>query len=240
MVPPYSHGIPRVPRYSGYCQPCSPFAYAAFMLFGVPSHALRLGLQVHVAVRTPRGLLPLVWPLPRSLATTCGISVDFFSSPYLDVSVQAVPLICLWIQHMMTGRYPCRIAPFRNPRLIAYLRLPVAYRSLSRLSSAPSAKASALRPFSLDHRPEAGQLEAAHTSRSWFRLFKSLLHAPVFPVPRSFVLELFVKSFGSLNYITISAICSFFTLQKRIRASKSFTYLYRSFVVQFSRCTGLM
>ena len=44
------------------------------------------------AVRTPGILLLPVWPLPRSLATTGGISVDFFSSPYLDVSVQAVPL----------------------------------------------------------------------------------------------------------------------------------------------------
>ena len=40
-----------------------------------------------------------------------------------------------------------RIAPFRHPRITAYLRLPVAFRSLSRLSSAPSAKAFALRPF---------------------------------------------------------------------------------------------
>ena len=47
---------------------------------------------------TPKMLPPLVWPLPRSLATTCGISVDVFSSPYLDVSVQAVPLAHLLIQ----------------------------------------------------------------------------------------------------------------------------------------------
>ena len=53
-------------------------------------------------VRTPRILLLSVWPLPRSLATTYGISVDFFSSPYLDVSVQAVPYIYLWIQYMLT------------------------------------------------------------------------------------------------------------------------------------------
>ena len=38
----------------------------------------------------------MVWPLPRSLATTYGISVDVFSSPYLDVSVQAVPHIYLF------------------------------------------------------------------------------------------------------------------------------------------------
>ena len=42
-----------------------------------------------------------------------------------------------------------RVSPFRNPRLNGYVRLPAAYRSLSRLSSALSAKASALRPFRL-------------------------------------------------------------------------------------------
>ena len=36
-------------------------------------------LPIPYAVRTPKVLLPLVWPLPRSLATTSGISVDFFS-----------------------------------------------------------------------------------------------------------------------------------------------------------------
>ena len=41
------------------------------------------------------------------------------------------------------------VSPFRNPRLSGYLLLPAAFRSLSRLSSAPSAKASALRPFCL-------------------------------------------------------------------------------------------
>ena len=45
---------------------------------------------------TPEILLPPVWPNPRSLATTRGISVDVFSSPYLDVSVQAVPLLYLF------------------------------------------------------------------------------------------------------------------------------------------------
>ena len=44
----------------------------------------------------------------------------------------------------------CRIAPFGNLRIAMYLPFPAAYRSLSRPSSAPSAKAFALRPFSLD------------------------------------------------------------------------------------------
>ena len=96
---------------------------------------------------TPKELLPLVWPLPRSLATTSGISVDFSSSPYLDVSVQAVPLIYLFDSVYDDRVLLCRIAPFRNLRIDVYLPLPAAYRSLSRLSSAPSAKAFALRPL---------------------------------------------------------------------------------------------
>ena len=39
------------------------------------------------------------------------------------------------------------VSPFRYPRIIKYLLLPVAFRSLSRLSSALSAKASTLRSF---------------------------------------------------------------------------------------------
>ena len=44
----------------------------------------------------------------------------------------------------------CRVPPFRHPRLNGYLLLPAAFRSLSRLSSALSAKASALRSSSLN------------------------------------------------------------------------------------------
>ena len=93
MVPPYSHRVPRVRRYSGYSLLCLPFAYGTLTLFGVLSHTLRLDFHMRYAVRTPKVFLPSVWPLPRSLATTYGISVDFSSSPYLDVSVQAVPYV---------------------------------------------------------------------------------------------------------------------------------------------------
>ena len=75
---------------------------------------------------------------------------DFSSSPYLDVSVQAVPLIYLCIQYMMTGHDSGRIAPFGYLWINACLRLPIAYRSLLRPSSAPSAKAFTLCPSSLD------------------------------------------------------------------------------------------
>ena len=49
-------------------------------------------------VRTPQLFLTVVWPLPISLATTLGISVDFSSSPYLNVSVREVPFLNLCIQ----------------------------------------------------------------------------------------------------------------------------------------------
>ena len=42
------------------------------------------------------------------------------------------------------------VAPFGNPRIMGYLLLPAAYRSLSRPSSAPDAKAFPLRSFQLD------------------------------------------------------------------------------------------
>ena len=45
--------------------------------------------------------------------------------------------------------FHCRVSPFRYLRINGYLLLPEAFRSLSRLSSALSAKASALRPFCL-------------------------------------------------------------------------------------------
>ena len=96
MVPPYSHRVSRVRRYSGYSWPISLFVYGTLTLCGRLSHAVRLDSSDHDAGPNPKDLRPLVWPLPRSLATTSGISVDVFSSSYLDVSVQTVPLVYLF------------------------------------------------------------------------------------------------------------------------------------------------
>ena len=145
MVPPYSHRISRVRRYSGYSWLISSFVYEPLTLSGASSHTLRLDSFIPCAVRTPSVLLPMVWPAPLSLATTQGISVDVFSSPYLDVSVQAVPSVYLWIQYTVTGLDSGRVSPFGYPRIIACFRLPVAFRRSLRPSSAPSAKASPLR-----------------------------------------------------------------------------------------------
>ena len=98
----------------------------------------------------PQRINPLVCPLPRSLATTSGISVDFSSSPYLDVSVQAVPHLRLFDSTQADRVLLCRVSPFGNLRINAYVQLTAAYRSLSRPSSAPDAKAFPLRSFQLD------------------------------------------------------------------------------------------
>ena len=147
MVPPVSHGVSRVPRYSG-----SDLMNIAFRLRG--SHPLWQAfpdLSTKLVLRCdrpqPQRINPLVWPLPRSLATTYGISFDFSSSPYLDVSVQAVPHVHLFDSMHVDWILSSRVAPFRNPRIYGYLLLPEAYRSLSRPSSAPDAKAFSLRSF---------------------------------------------------------------------------------------------
>ena len=148
VVHPSSHRVSRVRRYSGYPLPASVFVYGTLTLCGRLSHAVRLTNSLwHDAGPNPRNLGLLVWPLPRSLATTCGISVDVFSSPYLDVSVQAVPFVRLFDSTHDDTVLPCRVSPFGNLRIIGYLLLPEAYRSLSRPSSAPDAKAFPLRSY---------------------------------------------------------------------------------------------
>src|SRR3954453_11147035 len=56
----------------------------------------------------------------------------------------------LWIQQRVTAHDGCRVSPFGHPRINAYVRLPEAFRSLSRPSSPVRAKASTVRPCSLD------------------------------------------------------------------------------------------
>ena len=65
-----------------------------------------------------------------------------FSSP------GSLPYVMDW--RMDDWSSSSRVSPFRYLRLNGYLLLPAAFRSLSRLSSALSAKASTLRSYSLD------------------------------------------------------------------------------------------
>ena len=71
-----------------------------------------------------------VWAAPISLATTLGITVVFFSSAYLDVSVQQV---CSPIRCSTSSMY--WVAPFGYLRIKSYVPIHATFRSLSRPSS---------------------------------------------------------------------------------------------------------
>ena len=154
MVSASSLKVPRASSYSGSRLLPLPFAYTTLTSYGrsFQYRSARLGLAL--CGPKPHGARTMVWALPRSLAATYGIIIIFSSSGYLDVSVHRVPSAYLWIQYTVTGS-ASRVSPFRYPRIPACLRLPVAFRSLSRLSSALSAKASTLRPFLLNLRSAA-------------------------------------------------------------------------------------
>ena len=89
--------------------------------------------------------------VPRSLAATQGISVDFFSSGYLDVSVPRVrsckPMDSATSTCLTTGGFPH--SEILGSKSVC--RLPEAYRRLLRPSSPLTAKASTVCAYSLDH-----------------------------------------------------------------------------------------
>ena len=97
MVPAYSIKVSRVSMYSGYRHVNFPFAYGAFTLSGRLSQNLSARITESIMRSEPRNARIPVWPLSISLAATLEIDVSFSSSPYLDVSVQAVPFHTLWI-----------------------------------------------------------------------------------------------------------------------------------------------
>ena len=145
MVPPVSHRVSRVRRYSGSSLTGIIFRLRDYhpLWSAFPYRSAKLSCRC--VSPQPRRINPPVCPLPRSLATTSGISVDFSSSPYLDVSVQAVPHLRLFDSTQADGVLLRRVSPFGNLRVKAYVQLTAAYRSLSRPSSAPDAKAFPLR-----------------------------------------------------------------------------------------------
>ena len=106
MVPAYSIKVSRVSMYSGFRLVSFPFAYGAFTLSGRLSQNLSARIAESIMRSEPRSARTTVWPLSRSLAATYEIDVSFSSSPYLDVSVQAVPFHTLWIGVWMTGVLP--------------------------------------------------------------------------------------------------------------------------------------
>ena len=91
MVPPASHRISRVPRYSGTCYLLSPSPTR--LSLSLVRLSIRFGSPIVSCCppSTPPVRRPAVWPLSSSLATTKEIEFSFFSSGYLDVSLPRVP-----------------------------------------------------------------------------------------------------------------------------------------------------
>ena len=123
--------------------------YGTFTLSGLTSQTVLLSYCSHVAVRTPE-------------RTRSGLGSSVFARRYSQnrcfflflrllrcfSSAGSLPYVMDW--RMDTWGLLKWVSPFRNQRVIGYLLLTAAYRSLSRLSSALSAKASTLRPFLLN------------------------------------------------------------------------------------------
>ena len=152
MVPLTSHKVPRVSWYSGSCSVSSAFTYGAFTLCGRLSQNRSVSFQ--------ESLMQSVTPE----CTHSGLGSSNFARRYFRnrcfflflrllrcfSSPGSLPYVMDW--RMDDGGVLRRVSPFRDLRINGYLLLPEAYRSLSRLSSALSAKASALCPYCLTFR----------------------------------------------------------------------------------------
>ena len=103
MVPACSVKVPRVSTYSGYRHVFRLFVYGAFTLSGWLSQNHSAKTLESIMRSEPQSARTLVWALSISLAATFEITVVFFSSGYLDVSVHRVPEHTLWI-HVCTTK----------------------------------------------------------------------------------------------------------------------------------------
>ena len=150
MVPALSRRVSRVPRYSGSRRVIPGFTYGAFTLSGRSFQFRSVTLPESLVRSEPRGASHPGLGSSRFARRYSGNHFCFlllrllrcFSSPgspprAMDSRGDAWGL-------------PMRVSPFRHPRVTGYVPLTAAFRSLSRLSSAPSAKASALRLFLLN------------------------------------------------------------------------------------------
>ena len=149
MVLPTSHKVPRVSWYSGSCR-CLPISNTGLSPSpaGFPKTILLSSgslLQSITPVCSHSGLGS--FPFARHYAGNRFFFLFLrvlrcFSSP------GSPPCVMDW--RMDDGGFLRRVSPFRHLRITGYLLLPAAFRSLSRLSSALSAKASTLRPYQLN------------------------------------------------------------------------------------------
>ena len=108
MVTAHSHKVSRVSWYSGYRLVTLTFAYGILTLFDRSFQCRSASLIKSRLWSEPRNARTPVWALSVSLAATSKITVVFFSSGYLDVSVHRVPGLKLWIHLRSHEGFSCR------------------------------------------------------------------------------------------------------------------------------------
>ena len=154
MVLVDSRGISRVPRYSGTCPASqSPVVYRAVTVSGRSFQIVRLANWLvtcrpcgQTGPTTPKSMhFGLGYVRVRSPLLAESLLFSFPAGTEM-VPFPALPSHSLCIQPWIWRHNPPGVSPFGHPRIKAYLRLPEAYRSLSRPSSTSSAKAFTVRP----------------------------------------------------------------------------------------------
>ena len=120
MVPPDSHRISRVPRYSGSRYASHGFVYGAFARYGkvFQPFPLTMFLAISRPYNPMRAGTRMVWATPSSLATTWGIIIYFLFLRVLRCFSSPRSLTTFVVR--LSFRQPgCPIRKFTNQRLFA-------------------------------------------------------------------------------------------------------------------------
>ena len=150
VVPAHSHKVSRVSWYSGSCCPCLTFAYGAVTLYGRSFQDRSAGLACNVCSPNP-GMHASRFGLFRFRSPLLTESIVFFLFLRLLRCFSSPGSLRMPMDSAYGGGgFLRRVSPFRNLRVNGYVLLSAAFRSLSRLSSALSAKASSLRSLQLN------------------------------------------------------------------------------------------
>ena len=105
------------------------------------------------------------------------------------------------------------VSTFRNPRIEAYLQLPVAYRSLSRLSSAPDAKAFSLCSCLLE-------------LLLMYILLYGLYSFSLSRIAELLKNSLFLVFYSPFTQLLVWLNCNFFTLNLKLYLERPFSNLF--------------
>ena len=146
MVPPSSDRVSRVRPYSGSHPAAHPFVYGSFTLFALTFQSCSTRMSLSSDGPKPRVQAPGLASFPFA-RRYLGNRVCFLFLRVLRCFSSPRCLMSYYFTRMtMPEHYLRRVPPFGYLRISGYVLLPAAFRSLSRPSSAPSAKASALCP----------------------------------------------------------------------------------------------